>query len=180
MSGALSSTQRSGSVEVEFRKALRNGRSQPRAVKKAADKRSRGVRAGASDYRRQDGHATGPRLRPWPTQGHVRRYTGLDRNRRWREQLGFRHLSAKGKLRGEWDAAVLTKSVAHFARYQVKADAEARNSVWLAVDHGHARARLRACGVARRAIPINSRSRLAPFGICCCSCGGGHSATEPS
>jgi hypothetical protein len=57
-------------VEVEFRKALRNGRSQPRAVKKAADKRSRGVRAGASDYRRQDGHATGPRLRPWPTQGH--------------------------------------------------------------------------------------------------------------
>lgn len=180
MSGALSSTQKSGSVEVEFRKALRNGRSQPRAVKKAADKRSRGVRAGASDYRRQDGHATGPRLRPWPTQGHVRRYTGLDRNRRWREQLGFRHLSAKGKLRGEWDAAVLTKSVAHFARYQVKADAEARNSVCLAVDHGHARARLRACGVARRAIPINSRSRLAPFGICCCSCGGGHSATEPS
>ena len=114
MSGALSSTQKSGSVEVEFRKALRNGRSQPRAVKKAADKRSRGVRAGASDYRRQDGHATGPRLRPWPTQGHVRRYTGLDRNRRWREQLGFRHLSAKGKLRGEGDAAVLTKSVAHF------------------------------------------------------------------
>ena len=39
-------------MEVEFRKALRNGRSQPRAVKKAADKRSRGVRAGASDYRR--------------------------------------------------------------------------------------------------------------------------------
>ena len=48
MSGALSSTQKLGSVEVEFRKALRNGRSQPRAVKKAADKRSRGVRAGAS------------------------------------------------------------------------------------------------------------------------------------
>jgi hypothetical protein len=52
-----------------------------------------------------------------PTQGHVRRYTGPDRNRRWREQLGFRHLSAKGKLRvkllpnfdaSEWDAAVLT------------------------------------------------------------------------
>jgi hypothetical protein len=49
VSGALASTQKSGSVEVEFRKALRNGRYQPRAVKKAADKRSRGVRAGASD-----------------------------------------------------------------------------------------------------------------------------------
>jgi hypothetical protein len=75
-------------------------------------------RAGASaDYRRQDGHATGSRLSPWPTQSHVRRYAGLDRKRRWREQLGFRHLSAKGKLRvkllpnfdaSEWNAAVLT------------------------------------------------------------------------
>jgi hypothetical protein len=131
----------------------------------------------------------GPRLRPWPTQGpctaihrprakpQMARATGLSPSVSKRQASG----QASAELRRErMGCRCFDQSVAHFARYQVKADAEAHNSVCLAVDHGHARARLRACGVARRAIPTNSRSRLAPFGICCCSCGGGHSANEPS
>jgi hypothetical protein len=114
------------------------------------------------------------RPRPKP---QMARATGLSPSVSKRQASG----QASAELRRErMGCRCFDQSVAHFAHYQVKADAEAHNSVCLAVDHGHARARLRACGVARRAIPTNSRSRLPPFGICCCSCDGGHSATEPS